>query len=95
MDGDFQKSAADAISAARIPLLSGNWRHAIGWLYVGICACDFIVFPILHAIYQGYMHIAYTQWQPITLQGGGMLHLSMLAILGVQMWRLPPPGGTQ
>lgn len=80
---------ASGQDAARVPLLGGNWRHAIGWLYVAICACDFVLFPVAHAVYLGYEKLPYTQWQPISLQGGGMLHVAMLAILGVQMWRLP------
>ena len=81
--------AADAIIAAKTPLLRGQWRHAIGWLYVVVVACDFIIFPVEQAAYAAYFHLVYAQWQPLTLQGGGMFHVAMLAILGVQMWRLP------
>jgi len=64
-------------------------------LYAAIVACDFIIFPIGHAAYQAYFKIAYTQWQPITLQGGGMLHLAMGAIIGVQMWHWRQDQNTQ
>ena len=23
-----------------------NWRPAMGWLYLAVCICDFILFPI-------------------------------------------------
>ena len=54
-------------------------------LYMAVCSFDFIVAPILWSIAQALSndgHIS-SQWQPLTLQGAGLLHLSFGAILGV------------
>jgi hypothetical protein len=65
------------------------WRPAMGWLYMLTCFCDFVAFPVLWGILQAFMHmhdsgtIQLTQWNPITLQGAGLYHLAMGAILGI------------
>lgn len=61
-----------------------HWRPAMGWLYMTICLFDFILFPILWSMLQAYQHGSVTlQWQPLTLQGAGLFHLAMGAVLGV------------
>ena len=64
------------------------WRPAMGWLYMVICACDFVLFPVLHAVIQTMYYDAsiLTQWNPITLQGAGLVHLAFGAILGIAAW---------
>ena len=47
------------------------------------CVTDFIIFPILWAMLQAALKQHVTAWQPITLQGAGLFHLSMGAIIGV------------
>jgi hypothetical protein len=47
------------------------------------CVTDFIIFPILWSILQAALKQPVTPWQPITLQGAGLFHLSMGAIIGV------------
>lgn len=59
------------------------WRPAMGWLYMLICACDFVFFPIAWAVVQTINHAPLVQWNPITLQGAGLVHLAFGAILGV------------
>ncbi len=62
-----------------------KWRPMMAVLYMGVCAFDFVIAPVLWSIIQiltNSGHIA-TQWQPLTLQGAGLLHLSFGAILGV------------
>ncbi|MFN9957295.1 MAG: hypothetical protein ACK55I_29675, partial [bacterium] len=28
--------------------MNRKWRPAMGWTYMAVCICDFILFPILH-----------------------------------------------
>lgn len=65
--------------------MKGLWRPAIAWLYIAICFVDFMVFPILwNAAQIAFLKsIVITPWNPLTLQGGGLFHISMGAILGV------------
>lgn len=61
-----------------------QWRPAMGWLYMATCAFDFIIFPMLWSIFQALTHGQVTsQWQPLTLQGAGLYHLAMGAVLGI------------
>ena len=48
------------------------------------CIADFVVFPILWSLVQviGGGRVE-TQWQPITLQGAGLYHIAMGAVLGI------------
>ena len=67
--------------------LQRKWRPVMAFLYVAICACDFIIFPIFWTIIHTTLHTGnYSEWQPLTLQGGGLIHLSFGAILGVAAW---------
>lgn len=63
------------------------WRPAMGWMYMVVCIFDFIVMPILwtifQAMWQGQVNV---QWSPLTLQGAGVFHVSMGAVLGVAAW---------
>jgi hypothetical protein len=60
-----------------------KWRPAMGWMYMLICTLDMGVFPILWSILQTVQHQTITQWQPLTLQGAGLFHLAMGAVLGI------------
>ena len=61
-----------------------KWRPAMGWMYMIICICDFAVFPILWSLLQALNQGQVTsQWQPLTLQGAGLFHLAMGAVLGI------------
>jgi hypothetical protein len=62
-----------------------KWRPAIAWSYVIICLFDFMLGPILFHLTQvlitGNIENI-VQWEPRTLQAGGLYHLSMGAIIG-------------
>ena len=60
-----------------------KWRPAMGWMYMIICTLDMGIFPILWSILQTVQGQVVTQWQPLTLQGAGLFHLAMGAVLGI------------
>ena len=60
-----------------------KWRPAMGWMYMLVCTLDMAVFPVLWSILQMFQHTTITQWQPLTLQGAGLFHLAMGAVLGI------------
>ena len=60
-----------------------KWRPAMGWMYMLVCMCDMIVFPIIWSILQTLQNQTITQWNPLTLQGAGLFHLAMGAVLGI------------
>lgn len=62
---------------------SGPWRHYLAYVYMLVTIFDFIVFPILWAIFTAKRGELTSAWSPITLMGGGLFHLSFGAILGV------------
>lgn len=62
-----------------------KWRPAMAWLYLIINAFDFLITPIALAYISKNPGAAAT-WSPLTLQGGGLFHISMLAIVGVTAW---------
>ena len=64
--------------------MNSKWRPMMGWLYMAVCAFDFVIFPILWSILHAVMHTTtITQWQPLTLQGAGLFHIAMGAVLGI------------
>jgi len=63
--------------------MNAKWRPMMGWIYMLTCVTDFIIFPILWAMLQAALKQPVSAWQPITLQGAGLFHLSMGAIIGV------------
>ena len=64
--------------------MNSKWRPMMGWLYMAVCAFDFILFPILWSMLQAVTHtMPITQWQPLTLQGAGLFHIAMGAVLGI------------
>ena len=60
-----------------------KWRPAMGWMYMGICTLDMAVFPVLWSVLQMFQNTTVTQWQPLTLQGAGLFHIAMGAVLGI------------
>lgn len=64
--------------------MNSKWRPMMGWMYMGVCIFDFVIAPILWSIVQAHYHgVVSEQWQPLTLQGAGLFHLAMGAILGI------------
>jgi len=60
-----------------------HWRPMMGWIYMITCIFDFMVAPILWALLHAAFGQPIIQWQPLTLQGGGLYHIAIGAILGV------------
>jgi hypothetical protein len=63
--------------------MNSKWRPAMGWMYMLTCITDFVLFPILWSLLQTVMKQPITQWQPLTLQGAGLFHIAMGAVLGI------------
>jgi hypothetical protein len=70
--------------------MNTKWRPAMGWMYMGVCVFDFVLAPILWAVIQFWetqaANDAFRQWQPMTLQGAGLFHMAMGAVLGLAAW---------
>ena len=64
--------------------INKKWRPAMGWMYMLTCFADFVIFPILWSLLQAMSKGTVTsQWQPLTLQGAGLYHIAMGAVLGI------------
>lgn len=63
--------------------MNSKWRPMMGWMYMLTCITDFVLFPILWSLLQTVMKQPITQWQPLTLQGAGLFHIAMGAVLGI------------
>ena len=64
--------------------MNSKWRPMMGWMYMGVCIFDFVMAPVLWSLVQAMFHGGVNvQWQPLTLQGAGLFHISMGAVLGL------------
>jgi hypothetical protein len=63
--------------------MNAKWRPMMGWMYMVVCMFDMIVFPILWSLLQTMTSTPITQWNPLTLQGAGLFHIAMGAVLGI------------
>jgi hypothetical protein len=64
--------------------MNSKWRPMMGWMYMLVCMFDFVIAPILWSLVQALFHGGVNvQWQPLTLQGAGLFHISMGAVLGL------------
>jgi hypothetical protein len=64
--------------------INSKWRPMMALIYMVTCACDFTVFPIMWSLLQALSGGQVTsQWMPLTLQGAGLYHIAMGAILGI------------
>jgi len=64
--------------------INKKWRPVMGWVYMLTCTCDFVLFPIMWSLLQALSKGSVTsQWQPLTLQGAGLYHIAMGAVLGI------------
>ena len=59
----------------------------MGWTYMITCVMDFIVFPVAWNLLQASLGQPITQWSPLTLQGAGLYHMAMGAVVGVTAWQ--------
>ena len=67
--------------------MNAKWRPMMGWMYMGVCVFDFVLAPILWTAIQAMYHGGInTQWQPLTLQGGGLFHVAMGAVIGISAY---------
>jgi hypothetical protein len=72
--------------------MKSYWRPAMGWLYMLICAFDFIIAPVLSMLMPIFLKslgantVTYAQWQSLTLSNGGLIHLAFGAILGISAY---------
>jgi len=90
--------------------MNSKWRPMMGWMYMVVCSFDFVIAPILWSLLQSFSQgSVQTQWQPLTLQGAGLFHIAMGAVLGIAAYgrtqeklggannggiQLPPNAGT-
>jgi hypothetical protein len=67
--------------------MNAKWRPMMGWMYMFVCVFDFVLAPIgwtsIQALFHGGIS---TQWQPLTLQGGGLFHVAMGAVIGISAY---------
>jgi hypothetical protein len=64
--------------------INKKMRPMMGWIYMLTCTCDFVLFPILWSMLQAMSAGQVTsQWQPLTLQGAGLYHIALGAVLGI------------
>ena len=63
--------------------MNSKWRPMMGWMYMLVCTMDMVVFPILWSLLQTTVGAGLTQWNPLTLQGAGLFHIAMGAVLGI------------
>ena len=67
--------------------MTKKWRPMMAMMYMSCCIFDFALFPIMFTAVQFWetsiANDAFRQWVPITLQGGGLFHVAMGAVLGV------------
>ena len=63
--------------------MNSKWRPMMGWMYMVVCMMDMVIFPILWSLLQTVTHSPITQWNPLTLQGAGLFHIAMSAVLGI------------
>ena len=63
--------------------MNSKWRPMMGWMYMIVCFMDMVIFPVLWSLLQTVQHVPITQWNPLTLQGAGLFHIAMGAVLGI------------
>jgi hypothetical protein len=78
-----QQAALSASEKKKEDWMNAKWRPMMGWMYMVVCTMDMVVFPILWSTLQTITHTPITQWNPLTLQGAGLFHIAMGAVLGI------------
>ncbi len=66
--------------------MNAKWRPMMGWMYMVVCVMDMVIFPVLWSLLQTMTKSPITQWMPLTLQGAGLFHIAMGAVLGLAAW---------
>jgi hypothetical protein len=81
------KQVKSASEQTKEDWMNAKWRPMMGWTYMVTCIFDFILGPILYNLLQYYNPgQAVGMWTPLTLQGGGLYHIAMGAIIGVSAY---------
>lgn len=85
-----QQSIPDQVIQKKEDFMTSKWRPMMAMMYMAVCVADFILFPIMFTIVQFWevqaANDAFRQWNPLTLQGAGLFHMAMGAVLGVTAW---------
>ena len=83
-------SSVKVIKQEKGDWMQTKWRPMMAVTYMAINIMDFIIFPVLFTLVQFYevqaANDAFRQWTPLTLQGGGFIHMAFGAILGISAW---------
>ena len=58
-----------------------KWRPALAWSYLFVILMDFVFLPIIFISLGADANTF--NWEPLTLKGSGIYHVSMLTIVGV------------
>lgn len=58
----------------------------MAWQYFIVCLYDFLIAPIIYNHLSLINPSQLVQWDPITLQSGGLYHIAMAAIAGIYTW---------
>ena len=83
-DTDISPIADVLVKNNNTDWINKKWRPAMGWMYMSVCIFDFILFPILWSILQASTQgNVSTPWLPLSLQGAGLFHIAMGAVLGI------------
>lgn len=89
----FGKKEEEKVEEVKKPdedWMTKKWRPMMAMMYMTCCLMDFAIFPIMFTIVQFWetaiANDAFRQWVPITLQGGGLFHVAMGAVLGVSAY---------
>jgi len=83
----MENNKQEELKIAQEDWMVKKWRPAMGWTYMVICILDMAVFPVLWSLLQALSSGQVTsQWNPLTLQGAGLFHLAMGAVLGIAAW---------
>ena len=89
----FGKKEEEKVEVVKKPdedWMTKKWRPMMAMMYMTCCLFDFALFPIMFTIVQFWevqaANDAFRQWVPITLQGGGLFHVAMGAVLGVSAY---------
>ena len=80
----MSESVKSASEQKKEDWMNSKWRPMMGWMYMVVCMMDMVVFPILWSLLQSLNGGQVTnQWNPLTLQGAGLFHIAMGAVLGI------------
>ena len=80
----FEMGAIQTNGSTKEDWMSKKWRPMMGWVYMSTCTFDFVLAPILWSLLQAMTGGQVTsQWMPLTLQGAGLYHVAMGAVLGL------------